>query len=131
MQKIHSFWRKLSQCCLNKLLSYFTCLVLSVIWLPYVQVWAVTEDRGDSITHPMVINYWLKGDRELRNKVRSLGPAECLAGIEPGTFQFLCNALIHQATLRSKAYERNFMPYTGRYFKGCYREEYTKINFHK
>ena len=53
---------------------------------------------------------------------RQLGiSSACPAGIEPRTFQFLCNALSHQATLPSKACERNFMPYTGR-LKGRYRE---------
>ena len=87
--------------------------------------------RGDSIIHPMIVNCWLEGNRELRNEVRSLGPAECLAGIEPGTFRFLCNALIHQATLWSKTCERNFVTYAVRYFKGCYWEEYTETNFYK
>ena len=32
MQNTHSFGQKLSQHCLYKLLSYFTCLALSVIW---------------------------------------------------------------------------------------------------
>ena len=48
--------------------------------------------RGDSLTHPMLINAFLhirpEGHREPRSEVGSLSPAERLVGFEPGTFRF-------------------------------------------
>ena len=63
---------------------------LIAIWLPHVQLWAIIEGGQP---HPPDVNYCIlhirpEGDREPRNEVGSLSPAEHPVGFEPRTFRF-------------------------------------------
>ena len=50
------------------------------------------HSQGDSLNNPMLIAVFVQfrptGYREPRNEVGSLSLAECLLGLEPGTFWF-------------------------------------------
>ena len=70
---------------INEIFNFFNCCLATS--RP-----TLGHSQGDSLINLMLITafylYQPKGHQEPGNKVGSLSPAECLAGFEPGTFQF-------------------------------------------